>query len=217
VEKRLETKTTRNDVPFRIGITGGIGAGKSHVRNLLASRGYCCLDADFLVSQAVLLPEIQLKIKELFGPQSYLDGRYNRAFVREKVFADPQLKEKLERLLHPAVRTMSEQAFQQVWSWFPKAWCFYEASLLIESGAHQNFDTVVLVTCNTEVRLQRVMRRNGFSEAQAKAILESQTDDRYKLPFCEFRIDNSGSELELFDKVTEFVQSLTEKFSRSVK
>ncbi|MDB2657310.1 dephospho-CoA kinase, partial [Crocinitomicaceae bacterium] len=143
---------------LKIGITGGIGSGKSMVGKILESMGYPVFYSD---DQAKLLadrnPEIRHDLIDLFGPEVYNEAGLNRPFLAEKIFGDETLRQQVNQIIHPRVR----EAFDQFADNHASPFVFNEAAILIETGAHKNFDALVLVTAPEEIRIQRVQARDN--------------------------------------------------------
>ena len=202
----------------RIGITGGIGSGKSSVLSLLRSLGYCTADADGLVAQVVVNPSVRQRISALLGKEAYLsDGAYNRSFVRECVFASPQLRIQLQSIIHPEVDLEFSRLTSQLALVSKCAWFFYEASLIVESGREKVFDELVLVTAPEHIRIERVKARSSLSDVKVQEILAAQASDEEKRKFATYEIANTidcaDSFLVLRKEVLQMISHLSEKFS----
>jgi dephospho-CoA kinase len=165
----------------QIGITGGIGTGKSIVSRIFGLLHVPVYDAD---SRAKALyaqsPKLKSRILAAFGEESYCpDGTFNRSWMAAKVFSDPPSLQKLNALVHPAVK--EDYHF---WLGTLPAGTHYvlrEAALMFESGSDKGLDAVVMVTAPIELRLQRVLRRDPFrSEAQILAIMDNQWPEEEK-------------------------------------
>ena len=173
---------------FKVGITGGIGSGKTLVCSIFESIGlpiYCADDrAKFLIKED---PNLKKRIIDLLGPESYLDnGEYNRAWVGKKVFADRQKLEALNHLVHPAVHKDAEE-------WFQKQnanYAIYEAALIIEGKTQDTFDALICVTAPKELRINRVMKRNGITREAVENRINKQSSDNEKRKHCHFEIIN---------------------------
>jgi dephospho-CoA kinase len=200
----------------KIGITGGIGSGKSTVRKLLTELGYCSADADFFVQQVVSKPEVKSQIVSLLGEAAYTpENDYHRKFVRDLVFDKPALKSQLENVLFPEVQKRFNGAFATLQEEFPGAWFFYEATLLIEAGRSHEFDAIVLVSAPAEKRSLRVQKRSGLSEESAEKIILNQSNDTVRRPFCQFEIVNDGDLTQLSVQVQSLLQDLRDHFCPS--
>jgi dephospho-CoA kinase len=181
-----------------IGITGGIGAGKSAVAALYARMGYPVFSADTLAREVVEPGSPALdEIRELFGENALLeDGSLNRPWVREKIAHDPELRLKLEAITHPRIqarfRELAKEAGEE-----GKMIVFYEAPLLFEAKSETQLDAVITVHAPDEVRIQRVIKRDGTSRETVEKLLASQMPQEEKMKRSQFLIENNGDEKAL--------------------
>ncbi|WP_426112108.1 dephospho-CoA kinase [Massilia sp. PWRC2] len=177
--------------PLTIGLTGGIGCGKTTVANLFAARGATLVDTD-LIAHAMTAPggAAMAAIVATFGAQfEGADGALDRAAMRKLVFADPLAKQRLEAILHPLIRTAAEAEASTA----SGLYVVFVVPLLIESGAwRQRVARIVAVDCREATQVARVMARNGLSEAQVRAIMASQVSRATRLAAADDIIDNDG-------------------------
>lgn len=181
--------------PFQIGITGGIGSGKSLVCRIM----YCAYqipvyDADSRAKWLMQNDEnLRQHIQEAFGKHAYLpDGSLNRTYLAEHVFHSPTNTQRLNALVHPRVMLDYMQWLEANQH---QAFLLREAALLIESGAHHNLDYLVVVTAPEEVRIQRVLARDRQrSRQQVEAIIQRQMPEQDKIRFAHFVIHNDGQQ-----------------------
>ncbi|MDB3906173.1 dephospho-CoA kinase [Crocinitomicaceae bacterium] len=191
---------------LKIGITGGIGSGKSMVGKILESMGYPVFYSD---DQAKLLadrnPEIRHDLIDLFGPEVYNEAGLNRPFLAEKIFGDETLRQQVNQIIHPRVR----EAFDQFADNHASPFVFNEAAILIETGAHKNFDALVLVTAPEEIRIQRVQARDNTDTTSIKQRMKKQWTDDEKRPHADYEIINDGEQpvLEQLEKLIFYLQS----------
>lgn len=173
---------------MRVGLTGGIGSGKSTVAGYFRELGIPVYDSDARARELMEgQPALRTAIGALLGPGAYRDGRLNRPFIAERVFGDPQLLASLNALVHPAVR----RDFLE-WSEQQQApYVLQEAAVLFENGSYQQLDRTILVTAPQPVRVRRVMKRDGVSREAVLARIKNQWDDARKLPLADFVIENS--------------------------
>lgn len=172
-----------------VGITGGIGSGKSVVARIFASMGipvyYADIEARKLMTEN---PAVREKIISLFGPQAYTQNDLNRKFISSIVFTDPVKLQRLNDITHPAV-------LQDARDWFNKQtgpYAIKEAALIFESSMNQYLDYVIGVSAPVAVRLQRTMQRDQISETEVMNRMNKQMDAEEKMRKCDFVIDNSG-------------------------
>lgn len=187
-----------------VGVTGGIGSGKTTVCKHFEALGVPVYYADdeaknLYQTDAVLAAEVSA----LFGADIFENGVLNRPKLAEIVFNDKAKLAALNALVHPAVARNFN-------AWIEKQNAVYvlkEAAILIESGAYKAADQILLVSAPESIRIERVMQRDSVSETEVKARLSKQWTDEQKRPFCTDEIVNDGSE-----NLTAMVQQLHEKF-----
>lgn len=177
---------------LRVGITGGIGSGKSMVCRMLHFMGVPIYYADIRAKWILSTDEAVItEVKKLFGEEAYQpDGEYNRPFVAKIAFANPEKLAALNAIVHPAVEEDSRlwhEALGQIAPYTVK-----EAALMIESGSHQFLDKLIVVTAPEAVRLARVVARDGLSEADVRRRMESQMPESEKVRLADFVIQNDG-------------------------
>lgn len=163
-----------------IGITGGIGSGKSTLSELIRKQGYPVYDTDKEARRLQDEDEILIQqIKSLFGENIYADGKLNRAEVAVLVFNNPELLQKLTAMVHPAVKhdfIMWKGKFNS------EDLIFIESAVLFEGGFNQLTDKVILVTASEDIRIQRVMKRDKISREQVLSRIKNQIPDTEKAP-----------------------------------
>ncbi len=176
---------------FSIGLTGGIGSGKSLVADLFAAQGATIIDTD-LIAHALTAPggAAMPAIRDAFG-EAFLtaDGALDRAAMRERVFSDPEAKRRLEAILHPLIGEQTEQAAEAAQG----PYLVFVVPLLVESGRwKQRVDRVLVVDCPESLQVERVMRRNALSAAQVEAIMAAQASRAERLAAADDVIVNDG-------------------------
>ncbi len=188
-----------------IGITGGIGSGKSLVCKVFSVLGIPIYEADarakYLISHDQLLKK---SIIELLGEQAYLaSGDYNRAWVASQVFGNPILLSKLNALVHPKVRQDATDWIQQNQQ---TSFVLYEAALMKAAGDGNTFDKVIVVNAPVDLRIQRIKVRDQRSEAEIRAIIERQISEEERKKIADFTIENDEKQpllpqiLDLYEK-----------------
>jgi dephospho-CoA kinase len=173
---------------LRIGLTGGIGCGKTTVARVFETLGIPVYYADAAAKRLMNEdPAIRSSLIENFGKASYTDsGTLNRSYLASLVFEDPEKREFLNQLIHPATIADANQ-------WLAKQQAPYalrEAALLFESGAAEGLDYVIGVSAPISVRIRRVMKRDQLSEDDVKKRMATQLQDAIKLKLCDFVIIN---------------------------
>ncbi len=172
-----------------IGITGGIGSGKSIVCKVFANMGVPIYEADSR-AKSLMNNDLSLKklIQNLLGEQAYTPtGVYNRAWVASQVFNNPDLLKQLNAIVHPRVREDAKNWIQQ----HSKApFLLYEAAIMKAAGDGNNFDKVVVVTAPTALRIKRVQQRDNRSEPEIRDIIAQQISDEERLKIADLVIEN---------------------------
>jgi dephospho-CoA kinase len=191
----------------KIGITGGIGSGKSYVSRIIKSMGFPVYHSD---ESAKLLMESNPLIKEglllLFGASIYEKGELNKKKLAELIFESPELREKVNALVHPIVRA----DFAQWASNQSKEIVFNEAAILFETGANTNFDATILVIAPEAIRIDRVMKRENCSRELVLKRIHSQWSDEQKSSLATYQIINDSVSPLLIqvEKVLEKISAL---------
>lgn len=184
---------------LKIGLTGGIGCGKTTVANLFAAYGIPIIDADAIAHDLVEpgRPALQ-QLQQCFGPAIIGDdGALNRAALRELVFNDAQKKKQLEAILHPLVY----QEMQQRVDTLSGAYALLSIPLLLETCMQRFVDRIAVVDCPESMQIARVKARSGLSESAVLAIMRSQVTRQQRLAAADDIIDNSGNMTELAHQV----------------
>lgn len=192
----------------KIGITGGIGAGKSFICKILSTLGYPIFYSDIEAKRITNSdPAVRAKIIDLFGNEAYYDNDLglNRPFIAQQVFGDEQLLQSLNQIVHPSV----QQAFVQFFDKQTAPLVFNEAAILFETGSFQNFDANVLVTAPIETRIHRVLNRDHISRKEVESRISKQWSDEKKIPLADFVINNDEQDL-LLPQVLKMTEILLE-------
>ena len=179
--------------PLRLGLTGGIGSGKSTVGNLLASLGAALIDAD-QIARAATGPEgaAMPAIRAVFGDAYVADGALDRDRMRQLAFNRPEARAQLEAIVHPLVSLHSDLQAQQAVD-RGCAVIVFDVPLLAESGRWaRRLDAVLVVDCSPETQIERVMRRNGLTREVVQAIIASQATRRARRAVADAVIANDG-------------------------
>lgn len=185
-----------------IGITGGIGSGKSTVSQFIEELGFPVYDSDFWAKELVNVDEnLKSRIIELLGEESYDEnGKYNRKFVAEKVFDHQELLLKLNQIIHPAVKIHFENWVNAQNAEF----VFKETALLFELKLNESCYQSVLVTADENIRIKRVMDRDGRTYREVKEIIDKQMPEVDKVKLADFVIQNN-TDLETLKEFTHQV------------
>lgn len=185
---------------FVVGLTGGIGSGKSAVGNLFAEHGIAVIDTDAIAHEltapgGAAMPAIGAE----FGAGVVgADGALDRAAMRAIVFADPSARKRLEGILHPMIRAESERRLAAATS----PYAILMVPLLVESGSYrERVDRVAVVDCDVETQIARVMQRNGLARAEVERILAAQASRAERLEAAGDVIDNDGPLADLAPRI----------------
>jgi dephospho-CoA kinase len=188
----------------RIGLSGGIGSGKSYVAEILEKMGFPVYYSD---ARAKALtdthPHIKSELIKRFGTSIYEDGVLNRKALASLIFDSEEYRLFVNNLIHPIVRADFD------------AWCtqqhsslvFNEAAILFETGAYRQFDATVLVIAPIDIRLQRIMKRDRCTHEQAEARINSQWSDEQKMPLATCIVMNDGT-IPLLSQLEHVVTTL---------
>ena len=177
---------------IKVGITGGIGSGKSTVAKLFEVLGIPVYYADDAAKKIMNEDELlKQQIQKEFGKESYTNGNLNRKYIADIVFANPKKLEILNSLVHPATLKDAED-------WMNKQISPYsikEAALIFESGAQEQLDYIIGVYAPTPLRIQRTMQRDNISREEVIARMNKQIDETLKIKLCDFVIKNDEQQL----------------------
>jgi dephospho-CoA kinase len=198
---------------LRVGLTGGIGAGKSEVSARLAAQGAVVIDAD-AIAREVVEPGTEglAEVVEAFGPGVLLpDGGLDRPRLGEIVFADSELRGRLNAIVHPKVGARMAELEREAG---PGAIVVLDVPLIAESGRTDAYDLVVVVDAPARVQIDRLVRRRGMTREQAKARMAAQASREDRLAIADIVIDNSGSLAELDRQVGDLWAELRRRATR---
>lgn len=188
------------ETAFSVGLTGGIGSGKTTVANMFAARGAAIIDTDQIAHELTMPTGIAMPaIARQFGTEFVApDGSLNRARMRARVFADPAEKNRLEAILHPLIQSECDRAAQQAQG----AYLMFVVPLLVESGYwKKRVSRVLVVDCPEPLQVQRVMARSGLEEAQVRAIMAVQATRAQRLAAADDIVSNEGDAAALAPQI----------------
>jgi len=170
-----------------VGLTGGIGSGKTTVAKLFKELGVPVYNSDLRAKTLMKNSgEIRTAVIDLLGKDSYVLERLNKKYIADKVFSNKELLQKLNTIVHPAVRNDFLR-----WVKSKKTpYVIQEAAILFENSSYSNFDKIILVKAPKKVRLERILERDNGSKEEILARMENQWDDSEKIPLSDYIIEN---------------------------
>lgn len=193
----------------KIGLTGGIGSGKSTVAAMLAEAGFRVVDADKIARQ-IMEPgsPVLAKVAEEFGRDVLnKDGTLDRAELARRAFVDKESTQRLNAITHPAIRAESNRQFIQAETDDAPV-AVYDMPLLIELGLNKDMDLTVVVDVDAEERVKRLVTSRGLDEADARARIKQQIDDGARKAAADWVIDNNGPVENLAPQVERLIESV---------
>ncbi|WP_347065680.1 dephospho-CoA kinase [Flavobacterium sp. WV_118_3] len=177
-----------------VGLTGGIGSGKSTIVAYIRSKGIPVYIADDQAKKIMDDPEIIKKVRGIFDENVIENEKLNRKKIAELVFSSPNLLKKLNEIIHPAVRENFD-------NWLKNneksSFIVKEAAILFESGSYKDCDKIILITAPQDIRIERVMNRDKVSREQVLDRMKNQWDDAKKAEFSDYIIDNTDLSVSL--------------------
>ena len=188
-----------------IGLTGGIGSGKSTVARIFELLGAAVFDSDAQAKQCYYIPQVKEKIICLLGADAYSsNGKINRNYISNLIFANQELLQKINAIIHPAVkeRMLSFELLHH------NKLIVKESALLFEAQLEQTVDKIVVVTAPLELRITRTIQRDGVSRTQVEDRIAKQLSQEEKIKKADFVIDNSEHIL-LIPQIIALYQTLT--------
>lgn len=189
----------------RVGLTGGIGSGKSEVAKVFAELGALVIDSDALAREAVAAGSEGLRAIAVRWPESVAGGTLDRAALARIVFDDPLARAELNAIVHPLVRRLALEREAQA---APGQLVIREAPLLFEGDFYKSCDANVLVIAPPELRIARAMARSGLSRAEVERRIAAQIAPERARELADYTLENDGSLEELRAKATELFHKL---------
>ncbi len=190
---------------LKIGLTGGIGCGKSTVTTVFHEKGITIIDADKIARELVESdPHILDQISESFGHNILSkDGLLNRGELKKQIFSDNKKLKQLEKILHPRIQSeiklaIQEQVDKDIGS---SDYIIVDIPLLIEKNYQPLFDEIVVVDCTVEQQIKRVQQRDDIDLKTIQAIIDKQVSREKRLKHASFILDNSGTKEQLIEQI----------------
>ena len=201
---------------LRVGLTGGIATGKSAVGRMFVELGCHLIDADRIVHRLFEPGQAVYKaVVQEFGDSIIAsDGTIDRKVLGDIVFEDPQVREKLNSLVHPATIQYQQDWLLELEGSDPQGIGIVEAALMIEVGTYRNYDKLIVAACPPELQKQRLRSRSGLSGEQIDARIRAQMPMEEKVKYADYVIDTSGDLAATRSQVVE-VNSKLREFSAS--
>jgi dephospho-CoA kinase len=171
-----------------VGLTGGIGSGKSKALTFFKNKGIPCYQAD-LAGHKVLNenPEVKAKVQAYFGSEIYTSKGLDRKALGKQVFNNQEVLQFLNGIVHPAVRLDFQNFIEEQQAPFIVS----EVAILFENGGEKRYDKIILLTAPEALRIERVMARDGVSETEVRQRMQNQWTDAQKIPLADYVIDNT--------------------------
>jgi dephospho-CoA kinase len=203
---------------YVVGLTGGIGSGKSTVADLFVEQGAGLVDTDAIARELTLAGGTAMPaLTAEFGPEVLAaDGALDRVAMRQLAFADPSARSRLEGILHPLIRQVSAERCKSA----TEPYVILAVPLLVESGNYrQRCDRIVVVDCPESLQIERVMARNGLSAEEVKAIMAAQATRQQRLAAADDVVVNDGDREKIVEQVkirhANYLALLAEKLKAS--
>lgn len=198
---------------LKVGLTGSIAVGKSFVLGVLAELGCRVLDADTTAREVVAPGTPGLKaVVDAFGKEILTEeGDLDRSKLASTVFADEELRLRLNSILHPFIIAAQDERIREWERRDPNGIAVVDAALMIESGGYRRFDKLIVVHCRPDVQLQRLMSRDGLSRPEAEQRIGTQMPQEEKKKFADFLIDTSDG----FENTRQQIEAVFRQLSKT--
>ena len=195
---------------LRVGLTGNIATGKSYAAAKFSALGARIIDADRVVHDLLVSgTATYFKIVDAFGDQILGPGReINRKKLGQIVFSDANKRSMLNALTHPEVRSEIVRRISWLEESSSSGVIIVDAALMIETGGYKMYDCLIVVVCDPVMQVSRIMNRDGLTEAEARARMDSQMPMEEKLKLADYAIDTSGTMLQTDNQVRAIYQNL---------
>ncbi|HYP29240.1 MAG TPA: dephospho-CoA kinase [Blastocatellia bacterium] len=203
---------------LKIGLTGSIAVGKSFVLSVLSELGCATFDAD-RIAHSVMEPGRAAYddiVREYGRGVLAADGSIDRAKLGAIVFADSERRKRLNEMVHPRVIEEQDRLLAEAEARDPEGIAVVDAALMIESGGYKRFDKLIVVFCEREVQIERLVRRNGITREDAELRVAAQMSSDEKRRYADYEIDTSGEPEDTRRRVIE-VHAELEKLKESVQ
>lgn len=194
---------------IKVGLTGGIGSGKTYVASFFRQLNIPVYNSDMRAKTLMNTSnEIKKKLVQLFGADIYNKNELNRQKIAQIIFNDKQKLEQVNSIVHPVVQADFEH---WVTEHSQSKYILKEAAILIESGAYNQLDKIIVVYAPDPLRVKRVMQRDGMTEDQVKARINKQMPQEEKLSYADFVITNDGTQI-VKEQVAKIHQQIIQQY-----
>lgn len=193
-----------------IGLTGGIGSGKSTATDYLISRGFHVLDAD-QIAREIVLPgsEMLIQLASAFGRGIILeDGSLDRKKLGEIVFSDPEKKTTLDALMHTSILELIRERILQFREEGENKVIFIDAPLLFETGLNKSVSEIWLIDVDDEIRIKRIMARDGLNREEIEKRISAQMTREEKQSLADVILDNTGDQEALYQQIEQLLKKI---------
>ncbi len=189
-----------------VGLTGGIGSGKTKVADMFSSFGVPVFNADESAKSQYKNPEVLHQLTVILNTDTILDinGELNKTELASIIFNDEKKRALVNELIHPLVK----KDFDQWKKSFDIPYCIREAAILIESGSYKDCDKIIVVTADIHQRIERVMLRDKTSKEMVEKRIKAQMSDEERITYADFIIENNGDIKELYASVLKIHEEL---------
>lgn len=188
-----------------LGLTGGIGSGKSTVAKIFEVMGCALYNSDDKAKEIYFIPSVKKQIISLLGSEAYInENEINKAYISSLVFTDKVLLENLNHIIHPEVKLDFEKFILKHQH---SKHIIKETAILFEKNIHLSVDASILITAPLELKIERVMKRNNHTRAEIEKRMQAQWTDEQKIPLANYVIINDG-EQALIPQVIEILNKL---------
>ena len=194
-----------NELSLLVGLTGGMGSGKTLAASFFKDLGAFILDADLICRKLVEPGQPALKeIEDTFGKEIFsTSGNLDRRRLADLVFDDPEKKQSLENILHPRVFEFERLEYEAIQMEHPNAIVIVDAALLIESGNYKKMDKVIVLNSDEKNRINRILARSELSKDEITARIKNQMPSEEKVRYADFVLENSSDKDNLRSKVKD--------------
>lgn len=188
-----------------VGVTGGIGSGKTFVCRILEAMGYPVFYSDRVAKQILITKKsVKEKIISVFGALAYLEtGELNKPYLSKQIFSNKKLLEQMNSIVHPIVKKEFEQWICQQ----NASIIFYESAILFESNSYKNFDKIILITASKQTKIKRLLKRDNSTIEAIEKRMNNQWADEKKIPLADYIIVNDENSM-ILEQVNEVLKNL---------